>query len=131
MGGTNRKTPNMESTLTTEQMKMVIEKMYNYIRRWRPKPPKTFTPNPNGRTKFYYCWGPCTHGYENNRTPSVISKPQSLTSTTDSSRASIENYDPDLIHHYTMHKKTSTPLSVSTLMSPHQLNGGHHRVSPF
>jgi len=73
----------------------------------------------------------CTHGYENNRTPSVISKPQSCTSTTDSSRASIENYDPDLIHHYTMHKKTSTPLSVSTLMSPHQLNGGHHRVSPF
>ena len=31
----------------------------------------------------------CTHGYENNRTPSVISKPQSCTSTTDSSRASI------------------------------------------
>ena len=57
--------------------------------------------------------GPCSHSYnmqENNRTPSVISKPQSCTSTTDSSRASIENYDPDLIHHYTMHKKTSTPL---------------------
>ena len=71
--------------------------------------------------------GPCTHGYENNRTPSVISKPQSCISTSDSSRASIENYDPDLIHHYTMNKKTSTPLSVSTLMSPHQLNGGHHR----
>jgi len=54
------------------------------------------------------------------RTPSVISKPQS---TSDSSTRSFETYDPDLIHHF---KKTSTPLSVSTLMS----NGSHHRVSP-
>ena len=85
---------------------------------------------------------PCGHysASSEHRAPSVISKPQSC-ATTDSSqhsRASIENYDPDLIHHHYTMKKTSTPLSVSSLMyqqggaSPHQMNGGNtHRVSPF
>ena len=67
------------------------------------------------------------HFQDQMRTPSVISKPQSCTPTTHSgsSRASIENYDPDLIHHY---KKTSTPLSVSSLQ--HQIHPSGNGTLP-
>lgn len=78
-------------------------------------------------------YGEMTELTDMRSTPSVIS---SNKGTSDSSRASFEGVasfvgPPDLIHHHAHYgeKKTSTPLSVSTLMS-HQLNGSHHRVSP-
>ena len=76
------------------------------------------TPNPQGVPMTPNCAHLNDTEMTDIRTPSVISKPIS----SDSSSRSFE-VDPDLIHHF---KKTSTPLSVSTLMS----NGSHHRVSP-
>ena len=81
----------------------------------------------------------------NLRAPSVVSShKQSTTDSSGHSRASFHSagdladtsshYIPDLIHHHHGHKKSSTPLSASGLLSrnsPHQpLLNGSHRVSP-